>query len=319
MTEAVTEVTQDELQRLHLFHTVDLKTIEPLLRSCPVRSVSVGETLIAAGQPNHFLFALLSGQLGIRLGSVASDSILTLHVGESVGELSLIDHNAASAFVVAEAPSRVLVVDEELLWMLVNTSHAVSSNLLHTLAARLRSGNDMIFRDRETLEEYRFQATIDPVTGLYNRRWLQQMLSRQIDRSRSNAEPLSLLMLDIDHFKRFNDTYGHLAGDYALGTVAQNLVDNLRPADMASRYGGEEFVVLLPDSDLNGARLAAERLRVAVERAPVNAPGQKEICHVSISLGIAELLPEYDENSFLQAADKALYRAKEAGRNRISD
>ncbi len=319
MTEQITHVTQEELRRLHLFRTVDLKTVEPLLRSCPVRSVRSGEVLIAAGRPNHYLFALLTGRLGIRLGSIANVSILTLYAGESVGELSLIDRNAASAYVVAEAPSRVLVIDEELLWMLVNTSHAVSSNLLHTLAGRLRSGNDMISRDREMLEEYRFQATIDSITGLYNRRWLQQMLPRQMERSKSSGEPLGVLMIDIDHFKRFNDTFGHLAGDCALGTVAQSLTENLRPADMAARYGGEEFAVLLPDSDLNGARLAAERLRVAVERTAVNSPDQDEISRVSISLGVAQLQPEDCADSLLDAADKALYRAKAAGRNRVSD
>lgn len=311
--------TNAELRRLDIFRSVDLAKITPLLLNCPVRVLAPGDLLIKAGEPNENLYLLLSGLLGVHIESVTAEPIANLRPGESVGELSLIDHQAASAFVVAHAPSRVLVIDEELMWLLAGTSHGVAGNLLHTLATRLRSGNDTITQDRELLREYRFHATVDTLTGLYNRYWLNKMLPRQMGRSRTSGEPLALVMVDIDHFKRVNDNYGHLTGDRTLCAVAGALRDQLRPADMAARYGGEEFIVVLPGTTLAGARIAAERLRAATPAVRMFGPEGETLPPVTVSVGIAEMDAIRDMEVFIDSCDKALYRAKLGGRDRVSE
>ena len=165
--------SDEELRGITLFHSVDLAIVRPLLCSCPVKTLATKDILIKSGQTNHCLYVVLSGRLSVRLESAGMDPIIELGAGESVCELSVIDHQPTSAFVVAETPTRVLEIDEDLIWMLVNTSHAVSTNLLFTLVKRLRFGNQVISETNERIEQYRFHATVDALTGLFNRHWLK--------------------------------------------------------------------------------------------------------------------------------------------------
>jgi len=212
----------------------------------------------------------------------------------------------------------VLAIDEELLWILVETSHAIASNLLFTLTQRLRYGNQVIFEGREKYEQYRFHATVDALTGLFNRHWLNSMLPRQMHRARICSQPFCLLLIDIDYFKQYNDQHGHLAGDRALGAVTQALQDCLRPTDMAARYGGEEFIVLLPNCRLEAAESVAERVRVTVASMQIAFAQGIDLPSVTASVGIAQMSEDDTLESFIAAADEAMYRAKQAGRNRVS-
>lgn len=127
------------------------------------------------------------------------------------------------------------------------------------------------------------------------------------------------MMVDIDYFKRFNDKFGHAAGDQALHAVAQIMLHNVRPTDMLARYGGEEFVALLPDTDLAGAKMAAERIRCAVADAVIMMSDESLLPAVTISIGVAQRQPSMSVETLLAAADAALYRAKANGRNRYCD
>ena len=309
----------EELERLELFRSVKSTLFEPILRGCPILSLAPQEVLISAGQPNEFLYLVPSGRLSIHLDSANGPAVASLEAGESAGEMSVIDDRPASAYVVADVATRVLVVDEELMWMLTEASHAVSNNLLHTLVRRIREGNDVIRHDREQLRKYQFQATVDVTTGLFNRYWLQKMLPRQMNRARSNNSNLALLMIDIDHFKQFNDTHGHVTGDYALQFVGGSFIDQLRSTDMAARYGGEEFVVILPGTDIETATRVGECLAKFFANTPVVLPDEKTIAPLTISVGVAKMPGEGDMGAFVEAADQALYRAKAAGRNRVSN
>src|SRR5262245_39006168 len=182
-TAATEAITRDELVQLTLFAAADLDVLEPVLRGCSVRSYVPGDVLIAAGADNRCLYLVLSGSLGVHLQSPKNAPITVLAAGETAGEISLIEREPASAVLIAAAPTRVLVLDEELLWMLARSSHAVAYNLLRTLASRLRSGNEIIQQDRERMERYKFQAFVDGLTGVFNRHWLDEMLSRQMERS----------------------------------------------------------------------------------------------------------------------------------------
>jgi len=311
-------VTRADLERMPLLSGANLTHIESMLRNCPVRRLARGEVLVKAGSDNRHLFLILSGKLSVHLESASTPAIVELGPGEAAGEISVIDREPASAHLIAAEPTRVLVVDEELLWILADASHAVAYNLLRTLTSRLRSGNTLILREREHAEHYRFHASIDTLTGLFNRFWMDRMLVRQMERARVGCEPLSLLMIDVDHFKDFNDRHGHVAGDGALRCVASTMRDAVRPTDLVARYGGEEFAVLLPGAQLEQAREVAERVRRAVRGASVVHVDGRPLPSVTISLGVAQMPEDATPTGFIDVADSALYRAKEAGRDRVA-
>jgi diguanylate cyclase (GGDEF)-like protein len=157
----------------------------------------------------------------------------------------------------------------------------------------------------------------DPLTGLYNRRALGERMREELSRARRYGAPLSLMMVDIDHFKWVNDTYGHAVGDRVIAHVAKLLTKDRRASDIVARYGGEELVLLLPHTPLEGASILADRLREMVEVSPYRTPLGRD--HVTVSIGVTAFEPNMQEPSeLLEVADRALYRSKREGRNRVS-
>lgn len=192
--------------------------------------------------------------------------------------------------------------------------------------------NELIARVRTQLRRKRYMdalrdnvqsvielAAIDSLTGLGNRRIFEKQLAEMLDRSAHGGRALSLMMLDIDHFKAVNDRYGHDAGDHVLKTLAQRIRSVLRRSDSICRYGGEEFIVLLPDTSLAAGRVIAERVRAAIEAAAfsLDAAGDQTI-PVTISIGLAARGDDANAEALLRQADKALYASKTAGRNRVT-
>lgn len=164
----------------------------------------------------------------------------------------------------------------------------------------------------------------DFLTGWYNRRYLQVRLRDELARAKRQSAPLTCLMLDIDHFKRVNDQYGHAAGDRALREIAHRIESQVRASDVAARYGGEEFVILLPDTAAAPGSFLAERIRAAIEGTPFDI-GAGHTVSITASVGIASATPERSDadlktlgESLIARADVALYRAKSAGRNRVA-
>ena len=163
-------------------------------------------------------------------------------------------------------------------------------------------------------------ATLDALTGFYNRRQLEERVKQEASSAKRQKRNLCAIMTDIDFFKSVNDTYGHAAGDMVLKTVSKVIKTQLRDYDIAGRYGGEEFVILLPYTKLEEAKMVAERLRYAVETKKIDISKivpEKENISVTISLGVAQYNPNEYEKVFIQNADKALYEAKESGRNKV--
>jgi diguanylate cyclase (GGDEF)-like protein/PAS domain S-box-containing protein len=166
-------------------------------------------------------------------------------------------------------------------------------------------------------EALRTQSVRDALTGLYNRRYLEEVLDREVRRAARAAQSLGLLMIDLDHFKSFNDTYGHDAGDAVLRDTGASLTKGIRAEDFVCRYGGEEFVVILPTADLEAARLRAERLRSKMRELTILHQG-KSLGMVTISVGVATF-PEHgiSPKELMAAADAALYEAKRSGRDQV--
>ncbi len=175
-----------------------------------------------------------------------------------------------------------------------------------------------IFERRRVEAELRKLATTDPLTGIYNRRHFFHLAEREFERRQRYKESISIIMLDLDYFKQINDTYGHTAGDKVLNTAVQHFQDSLRKVDVLARYGGEEFVILLPETGCEHAKQMAERLRTRLANAPIRIDG-KEL-KITASFGIASASKEDNTvnlDILLNRADKALYKAKDSGRNAI--
>jgi diguanylate cyclase (GGDEF)-like protein len=185
------------------------------------------------------------------------------------------------------------------------------SDAAHRIALELEAGLERVHTQERFTALSRLALT-DPVTGLANRRGGEEALAREVSRARRSGLPLSLVLFDIDHFKNINDRAGHAVGDRVLRGIAEILSASQRGSDLATRWGGEEFLVLLPDVGLPGARAFAERVRENVHNLAISGAGT-----ISVSAGVSELQIDEDAAAALGRADVNLYRAKAAGRNRV--
>ncbi|HEX3699912.1 MAG TPA: PleD family two-component system response regulator [Phenylobacterium sp.] len=171
---------------------------------------------------------------------------------------------------------------------------------------------------RDNLDHSLELAVTDQLTGLHNRRYMQSRLEALIKRAAAGGEPVATLVIDIDHFKKINDSFGHQVGDEVLREFAVRLASNVRAIDLPVRYGGEEFVVVMPDTRLKDAHRIAERVRLHVAGSPFRVLGGEELLSVTISIGVAASLGAADTpQALLRRADEALYEAKTSGRNRV--
>jgi len=312
-----TSVSTEELQRLHLFQGVRLEPLQEQLDSCSVRVIEAGETLIARGQTNNYLYLLLAGRLRVYLDTMG-ETLSIVEPGESVGEISIIDKQPTTAHVVAETRCRLLVMSEEVLWSMVSGSHAVSINILSLLAGRLRDSNARLTESQKRERELRYKSAVDPLTGLYNKSWIEEEMCDCLIVAEEIEQECSVLMLDIDDFKTYNDDNGHLAGDRALFAMAQTLLNNLRPMDTAIRYGGEEFLAVLPDTDAETGMQVAEDLRLMMKETTVRLADGKALPHVTVSIGVATQRKGDDAESLVARAEAALKAARDTGKNNVS-
>ncbi len=307
------------ISKSRLLRNISLESIEYLLDACPVVDFPAGSELLAPGKPNSNLYLVLAGRLSVHLGDKSYTPHVVFEAGDCAGEMSILDAKPVSAYVISQENCRLMVIRQETVWALINASHGVSRNLLYVLSGRMRYDNEALVNSIKLQREYEHVASTDGLTGLHNRRWLNDSFKRQLNRCERNGQPCSIIMLDIDHFKQMNDRFGHLAGDRVLCTVAQVLLNMLRPTDLVARYGGEEFALCLPETPLKGAWVIADRLRKAIANTPTPFEEGKLLPPANVSLGIAAMQPSQSLDSLLSAADSALYRAKANGRNCISE
>jgi len=318
MTQPTRTIDARRLAELPLFRGESPDALEWLLDYCGVLEAPAGEVLLTPEQRNERLYIILSGQVEVFLSDPTTTGHTYLGPGSCLGEMSIIEGAPPSATVITDTDCELLVIDGAILWSLVNRSHAVARNLLYTLSQRVRRDNLLIVESQQQRRIYEQNAQMDALTSLHNRRWLDEMLARLSERCRYDDTPLSLIMLDVDHFKAYNDTHGHLAGDCALQAIADVIRANLRPTDAAARYGGEEFVVIMPDTNATDARGVAERLCEAVRTGAIVNNDGHALPGVTISIGLATLERGQDAQAVLASADAALYRAKKGGRDQVA-
>ena len=211
---------------------------------------------------------------------------------------------------------QVLVASLELVqlfvFIMVLAEVALIGGFISSLRAKVRQRNHELKQAMERIQEL---VNIDELTGVFNRRRIVQALSDESNRCRRSPGPFSLGILDVDHFKEVNDTYGHQAGDEILRVLARAMMLDMRAIDSFGRYGGEEFLLVLPQTALDGARIKSERLCDTVRELRFN--GLPEDFRITVSIGVAEALPGEHTDATLDRADRALYTAKENGRNQV--
>jgi diguanylate cyclase len=249
---------------LQLFRDADEGQIAAALAQCAIIRLAHGKRLQDTFRAR--LYIVLRGALS---EAAADGTISKILRGESVGEQSVLDEATNLADISAIDDTELLVIEADLVWQLIDQSNGVARNLLRLLSFRIRAASALLRRRQKLGEFYRQLSMNDGLTGLYNRAWLNDMLPKMVSTAQRAEGPLSLVMIDLDHFKRFNDTHGHLAGDEALRAAAGVINAALRPSDYAVRYGGEEMLVILPDTSQNLARMVAERLCQRLRRAVI--------------------------------------------------
>ena len=239
-------------------------------------------------------------------------SLLTDALGMSANyDASL--NGASEKLSAAKTPDQVKGVVESLLR---STREMRETN--KALEERLMLSKNEISNLQQSLEAIRAESLTDPLTGLGNRKYFDRMIATAVQDALATGEPLSLLMFDIDHFKSFNDSYGHLTGDQVLRLVGLSLKQTIKGQDITARYGGEEFAVVLPNTALRQALTVADHIRRAVMAKELKKKSTGEILgRVTISIGVSMLKPGDDPDALIERADACLYAAKRNGRNRM--
>ncbi|MCH9693956.1 MAG: GGDEF domain-containing protein [Gammaproteobacteria bacterium] len=306
------------LDSLELFKDVAPDDVHDLLQRCDRRDLATGELLLSPGARNEHVFIVLSGSLSVHVGSIDTPVLASMNVGACVGEMSIIEDRDPSAFVVGAEASHLLVIHQSVLWEMVDASHDFAKNLLVVLSERVRSHNRVIADSYDDLRKFERHATTDALTTLANRHAMEELFPTAIALCIEKEQPVSMMMIDVDNFKQFNDMFGHIAGDRALAAVSKILIAQFRPRDVLVRYGGDEFAVLLPGANCEQALAVGERVRAAVSGTTGDGSDSLIQIPVKISLGVAELEPRQNLDSLTRAADAALYRAKHGGRNKVS-
>jgi diguanylate cyclase (GGDEF)-like protein len=307
------------LSGLELFQGVRPDDVQELLQKCERCDLDKGEWLLWPGNNNENVYIVLSGELNVHVGSPDSAILAAMDVGACAGEMSIIEDRDPSAYVIASQPTHLLVIHKDVLWDLIDTSHEFSKNLLVVLSERVRSHNRFIAESIGDWRKFEKHATTDALTGLGNRHALEESFPREFRRCLQNGQPVSLIMIDVDRFKAFNDMFGHVAGDRALSAVAHILDKHFRPRDLIVRYGGDEFAVLLPGIGREEALTIAERVRSTVSGDTGSSKDSLITVPIKVSMGVADVEQGESFEALLRAADAALYRAKNAGRDTVSD
>ncbi len=299
---------------LQLFRDADEEQLGAALAGCAIVRLAQGARLEDTFRAR--LYIVLCGAL--QESSVDDGAVRRIVPGESVGEQSVLDEATNLAEISAIEDSELLVIEADLVWQLIDRFNGVARNLLRLMSFRIRAANALLRRRLKLGEFYRQLSMNDGLTGLYNRAWLTDMLPKMVATAHRSGSPLSLVMIDLDHFKRFNDTHGHLAGDDALRAAAGVINAALRPSDFAVRYGGEEMLVILPETSEKLATMVAERLCERLRQVVIFDDMRLPMPHLTGSFGVATMGAATDELQLVAAADAALYRAKQTGRNRVS-
>jgi diguanylate cyclase (GGDEF)-like protein len=318
------KASREFLKGVNIFADLGEEEVEGLVAALHPRELASGEVLFREGDPGGEMYVVEDGSLGISV-TVPDGALLEIAAfsrGDFFGEMSIFEREPRSATCTAKIPCRLLSLHERDLSLLMAASPASAAKRMWRMLAvtrrRLEDTGEFLTDMVQWGEEARRRAITDPLTGLYNRRYLEEALEEQVNKAREGGRPLSLAMIDLDRFREINEGYSQEMGDRVIVAAAEVFRASLRPTDAAARYGGDEFTFLLPDTDARTAREVLERVRRGVEALTLLEGLGGPVTRLTTSQGLA-CFPEHgaDARTLRDAADTALYKAKELGRNRV--
>ena len=317
---ALSQPAPEEAPFTQLLNWMDENTSDEIID----RQAQPGEVILPEGENSDMFYVIRSGEAVVIKGELENPTVIGFRsTGDAIGEMGLLENLPRSATVIALTPVSLWGLGRETFHKFLAQNPEFGINLMSMLSGRIRESDDErlrgVVRERqkeEVLEDLSKLAIYDPLTGLYNRRQMDETLRTEAMHAMQRKSVVGILIADIDHFKSVNDTYGHRAGDVMLQATAQVLKKSVRVDDSVCRYGGEEFLVIMPGASTSILRRTAEKIRVRFSKLKVEHDGV--VIQATISLGAASF-PQ-DGNSILdviECADKALYRAKRGGRNQV--
>jgi diguanylate cyclase (GGDEF)-like protein len=299
-----------------LFEGLSQEVIWRVLESATPRLWAARTVLMGPYRQGTELHVLVSGECGLFSEEAARLPLSTIHPGQSFGELSIFEGLTPSTVVMTTVASRALSFPRDALWPLLREHPQVAFNILARLGMRLRDERLIAEREEDRRNSFDVVTTIDPLTGLNNRRWMEEMFERELLRCQRGAEPACILLIDVDRFADVNAKLGRPAGDRLLARLGSIIRRAFRPADLCVRYDGPTFCVLLPGSDATQAAGAAERFRRRVESTPAQIDRNTRVSY-SVSIGVCQARRDSDLAGRLAEAKSALQSAKREGRNRV--
>ncbi len=284
-----------------------------------------GEIILREDEPGDVFYVIRSGNAVIIKGDIQTATVLGFRgMGDALGEMALLENLPRSATVIALNLVSLWSLSRAMFYQFLGENHpSFSLDLMNMLSSRIRKSDEErrrgYTREKEqvvALETLSRQATHDPLTGLFNRRYLDQILYGEIAHARQNGSLVGILMADVDHFKKINDTYGHKAGDLMLQAVGDLMKSCVRSADIVCRYGGEEFVIVMPGASAPTVSKCAEEIRSKFQSLHVKFEDQEIYATISLGGAIYPLHGSNVDEVFVHA-DRAMYQAKQNGRNRV--
>ena len=300
----------------------EIDEISPYLEDVRVAS---GSVLFRQGDEGNELFIVQLGAVAtsIALPEGGSREIAVFRSGDFFGEMSIFENAPRSATCAAREDSELLVLHQRSIFRIIEdhpeTAQKIMYRMLNITTQRLRNTGDFLFDMVQWGDKARKRAITDEMTGVYNRRFLDDSLPQYVDEARNSGAPLVLVMVDLDYFRQINELYGHETGDGVIKDVVKVLKSHLKDRNIIARYGGDEFTFLLPGTAPEDALDVCNSIRSDVEKLETLSRFDGAIKRVTTSQGLA-CYPESagDVDTLKKKADSALYRAKEEGRNRVT-
>jgi diguanylate cyclase (GGDEF)-like protein len=312
---------EDESPFLSLLALIEQKRTDQTIYE---RICQPGEIIVREHESGDDFYIIRQGQTVVIKGNVQNPTILGFRsIGEAIGEMALLENLPRSATVIALDVVSLWVFSRKAFYQFLRENPAFSLNLMNILSGRIRKSEEERMRGyaREkqqvvVLETLSKQATHDPLTGLFNRRYLDQILYGEITHALQSGSLVGILMADVDHFKQINDRYGHKAGDLMLRSLGDLMKKCVRSTDIVCRYGGEEFVIIMPGASEQTVCKCAEEIRARFQALYVVFDDHEIYATISLGAAIYPLHGSSVDEVFIHA-DRALYQAKQDGRNRV--